>query len=135
MEDSYEHYLLVLEKDSGKWKIPTETLEDNESPEDAIIRGVKEETGYNVELVARLAQYSYRGSRGDLLERIDFYARCKGGDLCVNHTELKSASWLDLDDYLSYVSRLPVDHLYRRQLDELLKCKERGDLRHVLQRG
>ena len=49
---------------AGEWHIPGETVEDGESDQEALIRGIKEETGLDIQVGNYLASHvSPRGKR------------------------------------------------------------------------
>lgn len=59
--DQNDHVLLCHRTDCDLWNLPGGKLEENELPTDAVVREVKEETGYDVE-VKRLSGV-YKNSR------------------------------------------------------------------------
>jgi ADP-ribose pyrophosphatase YjhB (NUDIX family) len=49
------------DSEPNKWCAPNETLTDNETPESAVVRGVKEELGTGFEISEFLFLHSYQG--------------------------------------------------------------------------
>lgn len=51
--------LLVKRRDIPIWVLPGGGIESGETPEQAVVREVFEETGFKVEVVRKIAEYSY----------------------------------------------------------------------------
>lgn len=50
--------LLVMRRDVPVWTLPGGGLEEGESPEDAILREIEEETGFRCEIVRKVGEYT-----------------------------------------------------------------------------
>jgi 8-oxo-dGTP diphosphatase len=90
--DTAERILLALwnEGATPAWTVPGGGVEAGESPEQAAVREVREETGYDVELVRLLGEDRFTVPAGDRLDgvlrplvsvRLVFEARIVGGEL------------------------------------------------------
>lgn len=94
-------YLLVQEmqpKVYGLWNIPAGHVDKGESIKSAAIREVKEETGYDVELLEKIDVYH------DEVEepvRHAFRARIVGGNLAAQPDEILDAGWFSYDEISS----------------------------------
>lgn len=105
-----ERVLLALwnEADEPKWTLPGGGVDLRESVEDGVVREVREESGYDVELAGLLGVHSYvvpperrisRTTRPMRAVRVIFAARVVGGDLTkeVGGTT-DEARWFRLDE-------------------------------------
>lgn len=95
-EDS--KYLLVQEKQKhvyGLWNIPAGHVDKGETIENAAIREVNEETGYNVKLVSKIDIYH---ETIDSAVKHAFRASVVGGELKVQPEEILDADWFSFDE-------------------------------------
>jgi 8-oxo-dGTP diphosphatase len=96
--------VLILTQPRGRWQLPKGMLEENETPEDAAVREVQEETGLKVSIVERLGTIAYRfrptctsGNRVLVHKTVHFYLMtCSGGNLSDHDHEVYEARWLSL---------------------------------------
>ena len=81
------------------WELPGGKVERYESPSEAAIREVKEETGYEVELVSKLP-FSYLITANDYLKIVILCFECRliGGELLVAEKEVDAVSWFPTDN-------------------------------------
>lgn len=124
-------HLLLIKDPYGKWGLPKGHLEDGETPEDAALREVEEETG-----LGGLAL-------GPSLGTIDWYFRLKGrlihkfcdyflmasteGDATPEVSEgITECRWLPVDDAISTVSYDNAREVVRRAAEALRSGKADG---------
>ncbi len=94
----------------GKWEFPGGGVEWGEQLHENLIREVKEEAGYDVEVIETLADpYVYAGERNSQ-PSYQVYLHpiaCKvvGGELAPNDAEVLESSWFTLDEAMT------LDHL------------------------
>lgn len=89
-----DKYLIVQEKQAkvyGLWNLPAGHVDKGESVEQAAIREVKEETGYDVKLGAQIGLYHEH--TGTPVKHI-FSAEVIGGDLTIQEDEILDVKWL-----------------------------------------
>ena len=68
--------LLVSRKDENIWSFPKGHAENGETLEQVALREVKEETGYEVEIIKRLSDLTYtHGQTGELIRVAMFKAK------------------------------------------------------------
>lgn len=93
-----DKFLLVQEKQPkvyGLWNLPAGFVDKNESIEDAAKREVKEESGYEVELLKEIG--IHHESTKTPVKHI-FRARVIGGKLTVQENEILDVKWLSYDE-------------------------------------
>lgn len=76
-DPTHASVLLVQRRDIPVWVLPGGGLEKGESPETAVCREIAEETGFQVEVIRKVAQYE---PRNKLAQRTHFFeCRIIGG--------------------------------------------------------
>ncbi|MBF0208465.1 MAG: NUDIX hydrolase [Oligoflexia bacterium] len=58
--------VMVKRRDVPIWVIPGGGIEKGESPETAAVRETKEESGFNVKIIRKVAEYTHIGSQKKL---------------------------------------------------------------------
>lgn len=91
--DEQGRVLLVHQTYKGsKWAWPGGVVELNESPWDAVVREVREETGLHVKVVKLVSIYSIKDNGGLAFQ---FLCRVVGGELDVDGGEISEAKFFD----------------------------------------
>lgn len=91
-------YLVVQEKGPkvyGLWNLPAGRVDKGETIEEAAIREVNEETGYNVELLEEIGVY--HKSVGTSVKHI-FRAKIVGGELKIQEDEILDVKWVSFEE-------------------------------------
>lgn len=91
--DERERVLLVHRRDYDLWNLPGGTLEDFESPKNAVIREIKEETGLNVEISKLLGVYN-KENKNDIV--FSFLCKVVGGEITLND-EADKIEYFEID--------------------------------------
>lgn len=85
----------------GEWETGSGRIEAGETPEQAVHREVREETGLHVEIVQPVDTFHfYRGAAREEVIGITFWCRYAGGTLetCEEHDR---AEWLTFDEAIA----------------------------------
>ncbi len=94
--------VLVVDQTDGGVSLPAGAIDPGESPREAVIREVREETGLTVEVVRLLdvvggKDFRFRYDNGDLVECTGVVFACEivGGELHCDGSETLSARWVE----------------------------------------
>ena len=125
--DDRGHILLQRRADSGNWALPGGGMEMTESLADAVIREVKEETGYDVEVTGLVGTYTdprhiiaYSDGEARRQFNICYTARITGGELAISDesTEIRFVDPAEIDG-------LPVHPTQQLRLRHYLGDRDR----------
>ncbi|MCX8153869.1 MAG: NUDIX hydrolase [Candidatus Bathyarchaeota archaeon] len=85
----------------GFWALPGGRVDPGETVEQAILREVKEETGFDVEIVKKIGDYHEQGIQGGI--EYDYYPTCflvnvVGGEIKKQDSEIEEIQLFSLSD-------------------------------------
>jgi ADP-ribose pyrophosphatase YjhB (NUDIX family) len=122
VQDDHGRVLLIHKTDNDLWALPGGGHEIGESIADTVVREVKEETGYDVEVTGIVGTYTNPGhvmayDDGEVRQQfsICFSAQLVGGNARTS-AESKSVEWVEPND----VDKLPMHPSMRMRLQHAL---------------
>lgn len=107
------------------WCMPGGGVEAGESPEQAAIRELKEETNLDIKLVRRIGELALPGVTEGYMTGVTFLAEVIGGDMSLGH-DPEQVSWED--KYLQDVQWLPIDERLFHQIQSILRLETDNNL-------
>ncbi|MBI2436129.1 MAG: NUDIX domain-containing protein [Candidatus Magasanikbacteria bacterium] len=115
-----------------KWEFPGGSMEIGETFEQNVIREVREEAGYDVEIVARISHIAVETQTYPnfmyQVYLIPFVCKILGGDGVFSDTETLEAQWFDLDDALNFEMIGENERMYKEFLPELKNIIKENNL-------
>jgi 8-oxo-dGTP pyrophosphatase MutT (NUDIX family) len=112
--------LLLQEKASGEgWSLPAGGIEPGETPQEAIVREVREETGWSVSVTAIIdvfggKPFRYTYPSGDRVEYIVILFECRivGGDGVPSDNETRSTRFFSREEMPPLALPYPMEALF-----------------------
>jgi 8-oxo-dGTP diphosphatase len=102
------------------WCMPGGGVEAGETPEQAAIRELKEETNLDIRLVRKIGELALPGVTQGYTLGVTFLAEVIGGDMSLGH-DPEQISWED--KFLQDVQWLPINGQIFRQLQSILRLE------------
>ncbi len=129
--DGQPEVLLIATHEGGRWSLPKGHVEPNESPEEAALREVREETGVEAEIIAPVDTidywYRWKCPEGTVLihKRVMFYLmRYKSGDVRQHGWEVDDARWFPFEEAIARVSYDDERRLLQQARDIITQTQE-----------
>jgi 8-oxo-dGTP pyrophosphatase MutT (NUDIX family) len=105
-----QEILLISTQSGRRWQLPKGHLESGETPLQAAVREVREETGVTGQIVAELPGVEYwyveKGASRRIHKRVDYYLlHYVSGDAAdFDPQEVSGASWFSWDEGIARIS-------------------------------
>jgi 8-oxo-dGTP pyrophosphatase MutT (NUDIX family) len=99
------------------WGLPKGQIETTESPEDAAVREVREETGLEARVESSLGstRYFYVWDNARIRKRVHmFLLRATGGDVADHDDEMEDVRWFPMDEAVSVAAYQGERDILRR---------------------
>lgn len=107
-------FVLLIRDSYSRWTWPKGKIDEGESPSDAAIREIKEETGVNARIIKKIGQtqYYYKLNNVLIFKTVYIYL-CETRDtvLKIQYSEIKEGKWLTPEEALKtleYKDALPL---------------------------
>lgn len=123
--DSHGRVLLQRRADSGNWALPGGAMELDESLTDSVIREVREESGYEIEVTGLVGTYTDPRriivySDGEVRRQFNvcYTARITGGELAISDesTAIRFVDPAELSGLAMHQSqRLRLEHFFEKR--------------------
>ncbi len=117
------HFDLTIQK--AYWCMPGGGVEAGETPEQAAIRELKEETNLDIRLIRKIGELALPRVTHGYTSGVTFLAEVIGGDMSLGH-DPEQVSWED--KFLQDVQWLPIDQQLFRQIQSVLRLETENNL-------
>jgi 8-oxo-dGTP pyrophosphatase MutT (NUDIX family) len=118
------HVAMIATRGKTRWGLPKGAVTAEETPEQAAIREVLEETGLEAEISSKLETIQYYFRAGDTLihKFVDFYLmQHVGGDLTPQLSEVDDVEWVPVSEAVARASFESEKRLLERVHEHLEK--------------
>lgn len=102
------------------WCMPGGGVEPGESPEQAAVRELKEETNLDIRIIRKIAELHLPGVTHGYAKAVTFLAKVTGGDMSLGY-DPEQVHWED--KFLQEVCWLPIDGILLPHLQSLLRLE------------
>lgn len=68
----------------GIYELPSGKVEEKESLNGALVREVREETGYNVKVIGYICSFDYKSKSGKVTRQFNFDATIESGEFAIS---------------------------------------------------
>lgn len=92
---SYKEVLLIKRRDVPVWVLPGGGIDPGESPEEAVLRELFEESGFHVKILRKVAQYE---PRNRLARRTHFFECCIESGSATKGNESRDVRFFPIEE-------------------------------------
>lgn len=95
------HVAMIATRGGSRWGLPKGAVMAGETPEEAALREVAEETGLRATIVRLLGtiEYFFRAGEWLINKKVDFYLmRYEGGEMKPQLSEVDDAVWMEIHE-------------------------------------
>lgn len=110
--------VIIYRANSNDWSFPKGHIEKGETPLNACIREIREETGLNVELLKELPDMNYGDKAGNMVNLIMFLVQSKETNLTPEHTK-DILKWVNVNEVESFLSYKNLKEYYNKILPNI----------------
>lgn len=115
-----DNKVLLIKQTQGHWGFPKGHVEKDETEIETATREVKEETNLDVAIdVNKRYTMKYVTDKGKLKEVVLFIAKCTGGEINRQESEVSEIKWLDFDEAVKTITYDNTRELFKKVLEEL----------------
>jgi 8-oxo-dGTP pyrophosphatase MutT (NUDIX family) len=107
LHEGRPHVAMIATRGKTRWGLPKGAVARDETPEQAAVREVLEETGLEAEISSKLETIEYYFRAGDTLihKFVDFFLmRHTGGELRPQLSEVDDVAWVPIDEAVARAS-------------------------------
>jgi 8-oxo-dGTP pyrophosphatase MutT (NUDIX family) len=116
--------VLLIKDAYGRWSLAKGVVDQGETPEEAALREIQEETGLEGEIEESLGEthYFYTGRDGQVVSKTVryFLVRARGGEVKPLLSEIRSACWFGPEEALKVSSYPSNTEVLRKAMAFLL---------------
>lgn len=123
---------VILTLAERRWQLPKGLIDEGETPEQAALREVREESGVDAELVAPIETIDYwyfadrSGRRVRYHKSVHFYLmRFVGGQVEDHDNEVEESRWVDIDDAVGMLAFKSEKEVVAKAREMLNACQAR----------
>ncbi|MDD5639364.1 MAG: NUDIX domain-containing protein [Candidatus Pacebacteria bacterium] len=104
---------IIYRANTNDWSFPKGHIKNNETPLDACIREVKEETGLDVKLLKELPELNYEDKKGDIVNLTIYLVQSKETDFNPENPK-DILKWVDINEVEDVLSYKNLKEYYRK---------------------
>ena len=112
-------FLLLQSRINNHWSFPKGHMEKDETEIETAVREVKEETNLDVEIDAnKRYTIEYVTDKGNLKQVVLFIAKCIGGEIKAQESEVNDIKWLNFNEAIETITYDNTRELFKKILKE-----------------